>query len=116
MGSLSPCAHPSPGLGQGALRSAPALHNRKRRGLLRPSEAAQWCGERPASGSLFHEHLRAAYEAIQQGVDLRGYFAWSLLDNFEWSLGYAKRFGLFHVDYETQRRTPKASAHQYREV
>ncbi|MGH7508255.1 MAG: GH1 family beta-glucosidase [Gemmatimonadales bacterium] len=62
------------------------------------------------------EHLRAAHQAIQQGVDLRGYFAWSLLDNFEWSDGYSKRFGLVHVDYETQRRTPKASAHFYTEV
>jgi beta-glucosidase len=53
---------------------------------------------------------------MQRGVNLRGYFAWSLLDNFEWSLGYSKRFGLFHVDYETQRRTPKASAHFYAEV
>jgi beta-glucosidase len=53
---------------------------------------------------------------MQQGVDLRGYFAWSLLDNFEWSLGYSKRFGIVHVDYETQERTPKASARFYSEV
>ena len=46
---------------------------------------------------------------------MRGYFYWSLLDNFEWDSGYAKRFGLFRVDYETQARTPKASAHWYRE-
>ena len=50
------------------------------------------------------------------GVDLRGYFAWSLLDNFEWAYGYAKRFGLIHVDYDTQTRTLKDSAHFYREV
>jgi beta-glucosidase len=62
------------------------------------------------------EHLRAAFDAMSRGVDLRGYFAWSLLDNLEWSLGYAKRFGLVHVDYETQQRTPKASAHYYAEV
>jgi beta-glucosidase len=49
-------------------------------------------------------------------VDLRGYFAWSLLDNFEWSLGYAKRFGLIHVDYETLERTPKSSARFYADV
>jgi len=49
-------------------------------------------------------------------VNLRGYFAWSLLDNLEWSLGYAKRFGLVHVDYATQRRTPKASARFYADV
>ena len=52
-------------------------------------------------------------EAMRQGVDLRGYFAWSLLDNFEWSLGYSKRFGIVHVDYETQQRTIKSSALGY---
>ena len=47
---------------------------------------------------------------------MRGYFLWSLLDNFEWADGYATRFGLVHVDYETQKRTPKLSASFYREV
>jgi hypothetical protein len=47
---------------------------------------------------------------------VRGYFIWSLLDNFEWSHGYSKRFGIFHVDYATQKRTPKASARFYAEV
>uniref|UniRef100_UPI0031D1358A GH1 family beta-glucosidase n=1 Tax=Saccharothrix mutabilis TaxID=33921 RepID=UPI0031D1358A len=61
-------------------------------------------------------HLRAAWEAIQEGVDLRGYFAWSLMDNFEWAEGYAKRFGIVHVDYETQVRTPKMSAMWYSKV
>ena len=60
--------------------------------------------------------LRAALAAIEQGVDLRGYFAWSLLDNFEWSHGYSKRFGIVHVDFATQRRTPKASARFYAAV
>jgi beta-glucosidase len=55
-------------------------------------------------------HLRAAHRAITDGVDLRGYFAWSLLDNFEWALGYSKRFGLVYVDYRTQQRIPKDSA------
>jgi beta-glucosidase len=54
-------------------------------------------------------HLRAVRAAMDAGVDVRGYFVWSLLDNFEWADGYAKRFGLVHVDYATQRRTPKAS-------
>lgn len=70
----------------------------------------------PLRVNYYREHLRAAHQARRQGVDLRGYFAWSLLDNFEWSLGYSKRFGLVHVDYETQRRTPKASARFYAEV
>ncbi|HLN75761.1 MAG TPA: GH1 family beta-glucosidase [Nocardioidaceae bacterium] len=54
-------------------------------------------------------HLRALGQAIEAGVDVRGYFTWSLLDNFEWAEGYSKRFGLVHVDYATQRRTPKDS-------
>jgi beta-glucosidase len=61
-------------------------------------------------------HLEAAAEAIGKGVDLRGYFAWSLLDNFEWSFGYDRRFGIVHVDYDTQQRTPKDSARAYAEV
>jgi beta-glucosidase len=61
-------------------------------------------------------HLRAAHEAMRRGVDLRGYFAWSLLDNFEWSHGYAKRFGLVHVDYGTQERTVKASGRFFSQV
>ncbi len=70
----------------------------------------------PLRVDYYREHLRAAHAAIRQGVDLRGYFAWSLLDNFEWSLGFAKRFGLVHVDYATQHRTPKRSARFYSEV
>jgi beta-glucosidase len=61
-------------------------------------------------------HLSAILEAIRRGADVRGYFVWSLLDNFEWALGYAKRFGIVHVDYDTQKRTPKASARFYSEV
>jgi beta-glucosidase len=64
----------------------------------------------------YREHLKAARDAIARGADLRGYFAWSLLDNYEWSLGYSKRFGIVHVNYATQERTPKASALYYREV
>jgi beta-glucosidase len=61
-------------------------------------------------------HISRAKDAIDQGVDLRGYFAWSLLDNFEWTFGYAKRFGLVHVDFKTQVRTPKLSAAWYQEL
>ena len=64
----------------------------------------------------FDGHLRACLDAISHGVDLRGYFAWSLMDNFEWAEGYAKRFGIVHVDYTTQRRMPKDSARWYQEV
>jgi beta-glucosidase len=61
-------------------------------------------------------HLRALRRAIAAGVPVAGYFHWSLLDNFEWGHGYTKRFGLVHVDYATQRRTPKDSAQYYRDV
>ena len=61
-------------------------------------------------------HLGAVHRAIRQGADVRGYFAWSLLDNFEWSHGYSKRFGLVHVDYATQKRTVKGSGRFYSEV
>jgi beta-glucosidase len=64
----------------------------------------------------YREHIKAAHDAMRQGADLRGYFAWSLLDNYEWSLGFSKRFGIVHVNYQTQERTPKASALYYREV
>ena len=60
-------------------------------------------------------HLAAVQQAIALGADVRGYFYWSLLDNFEWNSGYAKRFGLVHTNYATQQRTPKASAHWYRD-
>jgi beta-glucosidase len=63
-----------------------------------------------------HSHLAAMATAIEAGADVRGYFAWSLLDNYEWARGYAQRFGIVHVDYDTQVRTPKDSAHAYAEV
>ena len=61
-------------------------------------------------------HLRAAHRALDAGVNLRGYFVWSLLDNFEWAEGYGRRFGIVYVDYETQRRVPKQSALWYSAV
>ncbi|MGA4841773.1 GH1 family beta-glucosidase [Streptomyces sp. G45] len=79
----------------------------------------------PADGGTVHDpdrirylhgHLAAVREAIVEGADVRGYFLWSLLDNFEWAYGYSKRFGAVHVDYATQVRTPKSSAHWYAKV
>jgi beta-glucosidase len=80
----------------------------------------QWNGsplvdDRPRVEYL-RSHLRAARQAIDSGVDLRGYFVWSLLDNFEWQCGYSRRFGIVYVDFATQRRVPKASAFFYRDV
>jgi beta-glucosidase len=70
----------------------------------------------PLRVDYLRKHLAAVHAALADGVDIRGYFAWSLLDNFEWSLGYSKRFGIVHVDFESQRRTPKDSAHFYASV
>jgi beta-glucosidase len=61
-------------------------------------------------------HLDAVADAIEGGTDVRGYFAWSLLDNFEWAYGYAKRFGIVHVDYDTQVRTIKDSGLEYARI
>jgi beta-glucosidase len=72
--------------------------------------------EDPDRIAYLHGHLQAARRAIAEGVPLRGYYAWSLLDNFEWAHGYSKRFGLVFVDYGTQRRIPKRSAAWYGEV
>ena len=66
--------------------------------------------------AYLHGHLQAARRAIADGVPLRGYFAWSLMDNFEWAHGFSKRFGLVFVDYGTQRRIPKRSAEWFAEV
>jgi len=58
-------------------------------------------------------HIEAVHTALERGVDIRGYFVWSLLDNFEWARGYDKRFGIVWVDLETMERTIKASGHWY---
>jgi beta-glucosidase len=70
----------------------------------------------PLRVAFLKEHLAAAERAIAAGVPLHGYFAWSLMDNLEWAHGYSKRFGLIYVDYQTQRRVLKTSAHWYRQV
>ena len=70
----------------------------------------------PERREYLRSHLESIRRAIAAGVDVRGYCAWSLLDNFEWQHGYSKRFGIVYVDYETQRRIPKASALWYRDL
>lgn len=62
------------------------------------------------------EHLEVVHQAIEEGVDVKGYFMWSLMDVFSWSNGYNKRYGFFYVDFETQERFPKKSAYWYKEL
>ncbi|MBW3670976.1 MAG: beta-glucosidase [Acidobacteria bacterium] len=72
--------------------------------------------EDPLRVDYFRSHLGAVLEAIANGADVRGYYAWSLLDNFEWAHGFSKRFGIIHVDYQTQKRTMKSSGRFLAEV
>lgn len=66
--------------------------------------------------TYLHDHLTAVAAAIDAGVEVRGYYVWSLLDNFEWAHGYRQRFGIVRVDYDTQKRTPKDSYHWFRRL
>ncbi len=70
----------------------------------------------PERVSYLREHLGAVADAVDGGTDVRGYFAWSLMDNFEWAYGYDQRFGIVHVDYDTQVRTVKDSGHEYARI
>ncbi len=70
----------------------------------------------PDRVAYLRAHIEALADAIESGVDVRGYYAWSLLDNFEWHSGFTRRFGLVRVDYDTLERTPKDSARFYAEV
>ncbi|MER5631891.1 GH1 family beta-glucosidase [Streptomyces nitrosporeus] len=70
----------------------------------------------PDRTRYLEDHLAACARAVRKGVPLAGYYAWSLLDNFEWAYGYDKRFGLVHVDYATQKRTVKTSGHRYADI
>ncbi|GAA2018509.1 beta-glucosidase [Nakamurella flavida] len=70
----------------------------------------------PDRTSYLHRHIDAVGAAMDAGADVRGYFVWSLLDNFEWAFGYERRFGIVRVDYDTQERTPKDSARWYAEL
>jgi len=92
--------------------------------LLITENGAAFDDSLPPDGSIVDDgaridylssHIDAARRACEYGVNLRGYYVWSLVDNFEWAQGYSKRFGLVHVDFQTQRRTPKRSALWYRE-
>ncbi|MDQ1922894.1 GH1 family beta-glucosidase [Massilia pseudoviolaceinigra] len=84
-------------------------------GMANPDAVSDGKVADPARIAYVQTHLDALKAAMEQGVDVRGYFLWSLLDNFEWNSGYAKRFGIVHVDYETQARTLKDSAIWYRD-
>jgi len=66
--------------------------------------------------NYYRDYIAQMHKAIENGADVRAYFAWSLMDNFEWALGYSKRFGICHVDYQSQTRTPKASAKFFSDV
>jgi beta-glucosidase len=66
--------------------------------------------------AYLHAHLAAVADAVRAGAPVRGYYLWSLLDNFEWSYGFSKRFGIVHVDYTTQARTVKDSGRWYADV
>ena len=102
-----------------------ALHHRTRLPLFVTENGAAFADtDVDAAGVIrdedrwnyLRDHLVAVMEARAGGADVRGYFAWSLLDNFEWAYGYTKRFGIVHVDFESQRRTPKLSAKRLRDV
>ena len=84
--------------------------------FMDPPEAIDGRIEDPLRVEYLRRHLHAIRDAIQQGVNLRGYFAWSLLDNYEWSHGYTKRFGIVHVNYATQERTIKDSGRYYSRI
>ena len=72
-----------------------------------------WCVDDHPRLEYLNNHLSVLADAIDAGVPVKGYFAWSLMDNFEWAEGYKMRFGLVHLDYETQVRTVKKSGHWY---
>lgn len=92
--------------------------------LMVTENGAAFDGDVPVDGRVhdtarvayLHSHIAAVLRAREAGVDLRGYLAWSFVDNFEWAYGYSKRFGIVHVDLDSQQRTPKDSALWYREL
>ena len=91
------------------------LHHRERLGVDRHRLGRRQVHD-PDRVAYLQGHLGAVADAIEGGTDVRGYFAWSLLDNFEWAYGYDKRFGIVHVDYDTQVRTVKDSGREYARI
>ncbi len=85
-------------------------------GAAYPDEVRDGAVHDPDRLAYVASHVAAVHDAIEAGADVRGYFAWSLLDNLEWGWGYAYRFGIVYVDYATQRRIPKSSARWYSSV
>ncbi len=81
-----------------------------------PPEAANGRVRDPLRVDYLQKHLLAVLKAIRQGVNIKGYMVWSLMDNLEWSLGFAKRFGIVHINFDSLERTPKDSAHYYSRV
>ncbi len=81
-----------------------------------PDENDETPVEDPERIAYVRDHLAAAQKAIAAGANVEGYHLWSLLDNFEWAQGFTQRWGIFHVDFDSQERTPKQSAHWYRDV
>lgn len=93
----------------------PAIHITENGAAYDDPDIVNGALDDPKREAYYAGHLAATEAAIAQGVPVQGYFAWSLMDNFEWAEGYAKRFGIVHVDFETQVRTPKRSALYYRD-
>lgn len=96
-------------LSRGSARTLPIYVTEN--GMAGADQIGDGAVDDPVRIGFIDGHLKAARKAIDAGVDLRGFFYWSLLDNYEWAYGYDKRFGLVHVDYATQARTAKASYH-----
>jgi beta-glucosidase len=101
------------------------LHDEYPRLPIYLTETGAAFADRPGADGEVHDpdriafldaYLRAVHRAVEEGVDVRGFFQWSFMDNFEWAFGYAKRFGLVHVDYATQERVPKSSARWYADL
>jgi hypothetical protein len=83
---------------------------------IEPARVGRTADPSPEPVSHLDGHIRAVHAAIAAGVDVRGHFVWSLIDNFEWSEGRHQRFGLVYVDFETQARTPRSSCAWYRDL